>query len=291
MLLPCLPTCRQALRHLNPSHVARLVVLLGLPLLLLGCAAVPMTGRSQLNLVTDQQMTTLSLQQYASTMQQAKLSQNPAQVATVRRVGTRIAAAAEEFVREQHLQQTFQWEFNVIDDPKTVNAWCMPGGKIAVYTGILPVAQNDAGLAVVLGHEVGHALARHGAERLSQQMVATMGTTALDQALADKPEQTRQLYAQAVGAAVQYGILLPYSRQQELEADYIGLMLLAKAGYEPQAAVAFWQRMSAANGSQSMELLSTHPADSRRIAQLQGHLAEAQAAYLARNPRESSTKP
>lgn len=240
---------------------------------LAACQSVPYTHRSHLVLIPAGEEQSLGLQQYDTTLKEAKLSKDPAQVDLVRRVGQRIAAAADK--------PDYKWEFNVIDDPKTINAWCLPGGKVAVYTGILPVTQDDTGLAVVLGHEVSHALARHGAERMSQGLLAQFGGAALSVALANKPAQTQQLFGAAYGAGAQYGVLLPFSREQESEADHIGLILMAKAGYDPARAVDFWERMakSAGAGGKPPEFLSDHPADEKRIEQIKKWLPEAQKYY------------
>jgi len=242
-------------------------------LALAACQSVPYTHRRHLVLVPASEMNALGLQQYDRTLKGAKLSRDPAQVDMVRRVGQRIAAAAD--------RPDYTWEFNVIDDPKTVNAWCLPGGKVAVYTGILPLTRDETGLAVVLGHEVSHALAEHGAERMSQGLLAQFGGAALSVALASKPAQTQQLFATAYGAGAQYGVILPFSREQESEADHIGLILMAKAGYDPAAAVDFWQRMMSAAeaGGKPPEFLSDHPSDQRRIDQIKKWLPEVHSYY------------
>jgi predicted Zn-dependent protease len=236
---------------------------------LAACQTVPFTGRKHLVLIPDDQEQQLGLTQYEQTLKSSRLSTDQAQVALVRRVGERIAKAADK--------PDYKWEFNVIDDPKTVNAWCLPGGKVAVYTGLLPITQDEEGLAVVLGHEIAHALARHGSERMSQGLLAQMGGAALSVALANKPEQTQQLAQAAYGAGAQVGVLLPFSRQQESEADRIGLILMAKAGYDPHAAVPFWRRMQKASGGGdgTPEFLRTHPGDEKRIGAIERELPEA----------------
>lgn len=233
------------------------------------CARVPYTGRHHLVLIPSSQVQALALTQYQQTLETSPLSTNEADVAMVRRVGERIAAAAD--------RPDYKWEFNLIDDPKTVNAWCLPGGKVAVYTGILPLTQNDEGLAVVLGHEVSHALAQHGDERMSQGLIAQLGGAALDVALANKPAATQQLFSQAYGMGANVGVLLPFSRAQESEADHIGLILMAKAGYDPRGAVPFWERMEKAAGSAGKPpaFLSDHPADAKRIQDIQREMPEA----------------
>jgi len=251
---------------------------LALCLALVACATVPMTERKQLSLMSNQELSGLGLKEYQKVLQQAKLSQDQAKVAMVRRVGRDVASAAERFMDQRGLGQEksyYQWEFNLIDDDKTINAWCMPGGKIAVYTGILPLSQNDNGLAVIIGHEVAHALAKHGNERMSQALLVNMGGIALAVALSQKPAQTRNLFLAAFGVGTAVGILLPYSRVQEYEADRIGLTLTAMAGYDPREAVPFWQRMRAKGGSKTPEFLSTHPAPDNRIDQIKAFLPEA----------------
>lgn len=260
----------------------RLALALALPALALagGCATVPMTGRTQINLVSDGEMLAMSRTQYTEMMQQGKLSKDRAQVDMVRRVGQRIARAAEDYNREIGNAQTYEWEFNLVDEPQTVNAFAMPGGKVAVYTGILPVAKDEAGLAVILGHEVAHVLARHGSERVSQGLLAQAGTAALAEALKSRPQQTRDLWMAAVGAGLQYGVLLPYSRTHELEADRIGLMLSARAGYDPRVAPDLWRRMAAVGGgARPPAFLSTHPSEAQRIKQLEALVPEAMVWY------------
>jgi predicted Zn-dependent protease len=233
-------------------------------------------------LVPESELLTLSLQQYNEVLQKSKLSTDNQKVAMVRRVGNRVAKAAESFLAEsghQDLIKDFQWQFNLIEDDKTANAWVMPGGKAAVYTGILPFTQDETGLAVVLGHEVGHALANHGNERMSQELLKNMGGMALSVALTSQPQMTQELAMAAFGAGASIGVLLPYSRLQESEADHIGLILMARAGYDPREAIPFWQRMNKAPGSRPPELLSTHPAPETRITNIQALIPEAMAYY------------
>ena len=204
----------------------------------------------------------------------------------VRQVGMRIANAAEAFLKEagdQGSVANYHWEFNLIQDDKTVNAWVMPGGKAAVYTGILPYTRDETGLAVVLGHEVGHALAGHGNERLSQGLLTQLGGTALSVALQSQPQLTQTLFMEAFGVGTSVGFLLPYSRLHESEADRIGLTLMARAGYDPREAVPFWQRMQAQEQSRPPEFLSTHPAPETRIRNIQSHMAEALPYYQKSN--------
>ena len=244
-----------------------------------GCAEVPITHRSALHLVPESELMSMSLQQYDDVLKKSKLSTDTSEVAMVRRVGNRIAKSAEAFLAETGQGdkiKDYHWEFNLIQDDKTVNAWVMPGGKAAVYTGILPYTQNETGLAVVLGHEVGHALADHGNERMSEALLANMGGMALSVALSGQPQETQQLFMAVYGAGANVGFLLPYSRLQESEADRIGLTLMARAGYDPRQAIPFWERMSKQEGKSSPpEFLSTHPAPATRIADIKKYIPEA----------------
>lgn len=256
--------------------------LLSVVVLLSACSTVPITGRSGLHLVPQSQLLTLSLQQYDEVLQKSKLSQDPEKVAMVRRVGFRIAEAAEAFLKESGHEESldnYKWEFNLIEDDETANAWVMPGGKAAVYTGIFKYTRNETGLAVVLGHEVAHAIADHGNERMSQQLLASMGGMALAVALSSQPRETQALAMAAFGAGATIGVLMPYSRLHESEADQIGLILMARAGYDPRQAVPFWQRMNAAPGKRPPELLSTHPAPETRIENIKSHIPDAMQYY------------
>jgi len=246
-----------------------------------GCSTVPKTGRSQLDLVPDGQMLSLSESQYKDFLSQNKLSTDAEKTAMVQRVSRNIANAVEQYLRANGMEEKlkdYKWEFNLVES-KEVNAWAMPGGKVVVYTGILPLTADDNGLAVVLGHEIAHAVAHHGNERMSQGLLAQFGGTALQVALANKPQQTQQLYMTVFGAAANVGYLLPYSRLQESEADYLGLIFMAMAGYDPQAAVSFWERMAAQGGSKPPEFMSTHPSDETRAKNLQKNMNEALSYY------------
>jgi predicted Zn-dependent protease len=246
------------------------------------CSSVPITGRSQLNLVSSSEMQTMSYTEYDKFLKENKLSTNKQQTEMVKRVGVKIQKAVEQFMVEQNLSYRlngYKWDFNLVES-KEVNAWCMPGGKVVVYTGLLPVTQNETGLAVVMGHEIAHAIAEHGNERMSQGLLAEMGGAALDAALAQKPEQTRALWMTAFGAGVQVGALLPYSRLHESEADHLGIIFMAMAGYDPNQALAFWERMAANSGGQAPpEFLSTHPSDETRINKIKENLPEAMKYY------------
>jgi predicted Zn-dependent protease len=260
---------------------SKLLVLLGL-LLLSGCSQVEITGRKQFNLVPDSMMNSMSFQNYGEFLSQHKLSTNIEQTQMVKRVGSRIQQAVEKYCADNNIQNKlagYEWEFNLVEDPN-VNAWCMPGGKVVVYTGLLPVTQTEAGLAVVVGHEIAHAFAKHGAERMTQGLVVEMGGLALSKALEDRPEQTRDLFMASYGIGSQVGILLPYSRVHENEADHLGLIFMAMAGYDPHEAVTFWQRMADANkGSHPWEILSTHPTNETRIQNIKRLLPEAMQYY------------
>ena len=245
------------------------------------CSTVEITGRKQLNLIPESEMISMSLTQYDDFLKEHTLSEDKQAVAMVHRVGERIAGAVEEYFREKGMSdrlKDYHWEFNLVESPE-VNAWCMPGGKVVVYTGLLPVAVNDTGLAVVLGHEIAHAIARHGNERMSQQLVAQLGGMALSEALHKKPQETQQLWMMAYGVGAQYGVLLPYSRLQESEADHLGLIFMTLAGYDPHAALQFWERMAATGGQKPPEILSTHPSDQTRIDNIKKLIPEVMKKY------------
>ncbi|HOX58493.1 MAG TPA: M48 family metallopeptidase [Candidatus Paceibacterota bacterium] len=239
-----------------------------------GCETVTETGRSQLNLVSADEEMKLGVSAFQETKQKTPISRDAQASAMVQRAGQRIAAVAT--------LPNAQWEFVLFDSPEA-NAWCLPGGKVGVYSGILPITKDEAGLATVIGHEVAHATAHHGAERMSQQMVAQFGSSAAGALTSGKSQATQALVGQAYGVVSQVGVLLPFSRKQEAEADYIGLLYMARAGYDPAAAVAFWQRFSDYNrqhgGGQGLSFLRTHPLDEQRIKDLQAQLPKAQAEY------------
>ncbi|HEX8548070.1 MAG TPA: M48 family metallopeptidase [Cytophagaceae bacterium] len=246
------------------------------------CSTVPVTGRRQLDLVPQSQVLALSQSSYQDFMSKNKLSADAQNAAMVKRVGQNIANAVEKYMRDNNMSKElkgYTWEFNLVDD-KAVNAWCMPGGKVVVYTGILPVAHDDKGLAVVMGHEIAHAVAKHGNERMSQGLTAQLGGVALQIALRDKPALTQNLFFSAYGIGSQVGVLLPFSRLQESEADELGLVFMAMAGYDPNEAVSFWQRMNAQQtGGSPPEFLSTHPAHETRIKDIQKHIPKAMTYY------------
>ena len=250
--------------------------------MLSSCAEVPVTHRHGLHLVPNSELNAMSLQEYDKVLKESKLSTDQGKIQMVRGVGDRIARAAEAFLEDTgqgHKVRGYQWEFNLIEDDKTANAWCMPGGKVAVYTGILPYTKDETGLAVVMGHEVAHALADHGNERMSHGLLANLGGMALSVALAQKPQQTRELFMTVFGVTANVGVLLPYSRLHESEADRIGLLIMARAGYDPREAIPFWERMNKDDKSRPPELLSTHPAPASRVANINVYLPEAMQYY------------
>jgi predicted Zn-dependent protease len=248
-------------------------------LLAAACQTVPYTGRSHLILVSSSEEIQMGEQAYRDTLKKSKLSLDQEAIETIRRVGLRIAKAAD--------RPDFRWEFNLIEDDKTINAWCLPGGKVAFYTGILPITQGEDGIAVVMGHEVAHALARHGSERMSQGMIANAGERVAGILLAGSSFLTQEVFGQAYGLGMGLGVMLPFSRKQESEADHIGLILMAKAGYDPSEAVQFWKRMQKAmggSGSPVAEFLRTHPNDEKRQRQIQAWLADIKEKYY--KPRQ-----
>lgn len=252
--------------------------------LIIGCAKNQVTGRKQLILLPETELQNMASQQYKQFLTQNKvLATNVNKDAEmVRRVGTRIAYAIGKYYEQQgkgDILNGYQWEFNLIDS-KDVNAWCMPGGKVVVYTGLLPVTQNEAALAVVMGHEIAHAIARHGNERMSQGVMQQLGGVALSVAVANKPAETQNLFLQSYGIGSTVLGTLPFSRKQETEADKFGLIFSAMAGYNPNEAIPFWQRMAQVGGGQKPpEFLSTHPSDETRIANMQKFIPEAMKYY------------
>ncbi len=227
----------------------------------IACATTPVTNRKALNFIPDEQMQSMGAQAFQEFQKTEKESRNAQLKEVVERVGRRIANASGA---------DFEWEFEVFDNPKTVNAFCLPGGKIGVYTGLLPIAKNEAGLAAILGHEVAHATARHAAERMSQGLILQAGLTATDISLANSRYRGGILAALGVGA--QFGVLLPYSRMHESEADRIGLEYMARAGYDPREAAALWDRMAAQGSAHPPEFLATHPNPSKRADEIRNSL-------------------
>ena len=234
----------------------------------LSCTTVPITGRQQFSILPDYAMLSMSLQQYNEFLKTNKISSNQEQTQMVKKVGRKIQMAVEQYFTDKNMSyalKDYKWEFNLIESEEK-NAWAMPGGKVVVYEGILPITKDEAGLAVVMGHEIAHAIAKHGNERMSQGLIAQMGGMALSKALAEKPEKTRQLWMTVFGVGAQYGVMLPFSRLQESEADHLGLVFMAIAGYDPNEAVEVWKRMAEMKEGQAPpEFLSTHPSDETRI--------------------------
>lgn len=249
-----------------------------------GCGSVPITGRKQMLLVSDSEVMTLSLQQYDEFMKTAPISTDKANTALVQKVGREIANAVETYLAANgmgDMNSSFAWEFNLVKS-NDVNAFCMPGGKIVVYEGILPVTKDATGLAVVIGHEVAHAIAKHSNERMSQQMMTQYGSQALSLVTSKSSAATQQIASTVFGLGSQYGVLLPYSRKQELEADELGMIFMAMAGYDPSQASAFWQRMSAAGGASVPEFQSTHPSDATRVKKIEEALPKAMQYYTGK---------
>ncbi|WP_449421180.1 M48 family metallopeptidase [Pontibacter ummariensis] len=251
--------------------------------MMVACTTVPITGRRQLNLVSDAQMQALSYDAYDQFLKENKLSRDAQATAMVKRVGKRIQNAVERYMAANGLQDElagFDWEFNLVEDDQ-VNAFAMAGGKTVAYTGILPVAQNETGLAVVMGHEIAHAIAKHGNERMSQQLAQQFGGQTLSALAGAQPSVAQNLIMSVYGVGSQLG-LLKYGRTQETEADRLGLIFMAMAGYNPEAAVDFWQRMEQQSGGQAPpEFLSTHPSAGTRQSDLRKFLPEAMKYYKA----------
>ena len=246
------------------------------------CSSVPLTGRSQLNMIPSSEMLTMSFQQYDQFLKESKVITNTSEVSMVKQTGAKIQNAVERYMSENKLSERlegYKWDFNLVEDEQ-VNAWCMPGGKVVVYTGILPVTQDETGLAVVMGHEIAHAIAEHGNERMSQQLLQQVGAVGLMAAMQDEPAETQALWLSVYGVGTTVGIMLPYSRTQESEADHLGLIFMAMAGYDPHAAPEFWKRMAASKqGGSPPEFLSTHPSDQTRIDDITAWIPEAMKYY------------
>lgn len=251
------------------------------------CHKNAVTGRKQLTLFPESALQQQALTEYRSFLNQNKvLSENTNKDAEmVRRVGNRIAKAITEYYTAKGMGKElegYKWEFNLVDS-KEVNAWCMPGGKVVVYTGLLPITQNEAALAVVLGHEITHAVAHHGNERISQAMVA-QGLAVAGDVFTSNNAKANSIFNNVFAPGAQIGVLLPNSRKQEYEADHYGLIFAAMAGYNPREAVAFWKRMSQAGGQKPPEFLATHPSDENRITKLEKYMDEALAVYKPVSP-------
>src|SRR5713226_5622834 len=260
----------------DPRISRRLFLALAAPVMGAACETVPYTGRSQFQLISAEQEVQMGAQAYTQTLAKEKLSSDPVATEMVKRVGSRIAAVSG--------RGEYQWEYRLIQNDKTVNAFALPGGKVAVYTGMLPVTRDESGLAAVLGHEIGHVVARHGGERVSQQLLVNVGVESTMAALSGGNPNTVQQVGALLGAGAAVGLLLPWSRAQESEADHLGLILMAKAGYDPRTALDLWNRMAeASQGSgRPPEFLSTHPSEATRIKQIEAWIPEAMQFYVRR---------
>lgn len=246
--------------------------------LLNACSNVPITGRKQFTAIPTSQMLALSADSYEQVLSETQVSSNQVYLTQVNQVGQKMIAAVEKYLADNNMEsriEGFDWKFTVLQSEE-LNAWCMPGGQIAFYEGIMPVCQDETGIAIVMGHEIAHAVARHGNERMSQQLLINMGGIALSEALRTEKEETQQLALLAFGVGSQLGVTLPYSRNHETEADELGLYFAALAGYNPEEAPAFWERMqSVGEGTRPPELLSTHPDPGRRIENLKSIMPKA----------------
>lgn len=245
---------------------------------LAACSNVMITGRKQLLLVNDAELLTMSLQSYKQFIDSVPASKDLKNKALVQATGVKISKAVEDYMKSNGLEaelKNFQWEFNLVQDT-TVNAFCMPGGKVVFFEGILPMTKTETGIAVVMGHEIAHAVAKHSNERLSQQMLLQYGAAVTDLLVSNKSDMTRMGINALYGIGAQVGVLLPYSRQHEYEADRLGMILMAMAGYDPAEALTFWERMSANGSGSVLEFMSTHPSDEKRIANIKKVLPEAQ---------------
>ncbi|WP_209330532.1 M48 family metallopeptidase [Lunatimonas salinarum] len=259
----------------------KIIALFFLGLMVYGCATVPLTGRRQLSIVGNSEILPLSYDQYSTVIKDSKIVTNTPDGQKVVNVGRRIASAVEQYLKDNNYQgitEGFSWEFNLIESEQ-VNAWCMPGGKVAFYTGIMPICRDETGVAVVMGHEVAHAIANHARERMSQGLVANGLLGGVQMAMGENPSLTQTIFLQAIGYGGQVG-MLKFSRDQELEADKLGLIFMSIAGYDPREAPKFWERMNAgADRADVPEFLSTHPGPDRRIDRLNEQMAEASALY------------
>ena len=257
----------------------KLLVLLFL--FFLSCSKVPITGRKQLNMLPESTLMAMSLTNYNTFLIENKVASNGSSDAqTVKNVGTKIARAVEEFLSttgQSKRIKNYKWEFNLVNE-NTINAWCMPGGKVVVYSGLLPVSKTETGLAVVMGHEIAHAIARHGNERMSQQLLVQAGGIGLSVSMSEKPQLTQDLFMLSYGVSSTLGVL-GYSRKHESEADQMGMVFMAMAGYNPEEAIPFWERMAASGGGKPPELISTHPSNERRISDIQEFLPLAMTYY------------
>jgi predicted Zn-dependent protease len=254
-----------------------------LVLSVVACTKVPITGRKQVNLLPESELMQMSLTEYNKFLgAHPAISESDANAILVNKVGKNIQAAVERFMNANQKYKKriagYKWQFNLVKEDKTVNAWCMPGGKVVVYTGLLPITQNETALAVVMGHEIAHAIARHGNERMSQGLIVQTGAAVVSVALSTKSQATQDLFNQSYGGASGLGVLA-YSRKHESEADKLGLVFMAMAGYNPQEAVSFWQRMAKESKGGGLAILSTHPSDEKRIEDIRRFMPKAMKYY------------
>ena len=253
------------------------IIFISFVLFMSACSSVLITGRKQLLLVSNSEVLSMSAVSYKQFVDSVPMSTDNKNVTLVKAVGENISASVIDYMNSNGLAEettNYAWEFNLVQDT-TVNAFCMPGGKVVVYEGILGKTLTEAGLAVVMGHEIAHAVAKHSNERLTQQMIASYGAGLTDMLLANRSEATRQSISILYGIGAQVGMILPYSRKHEYEADRLGLIFMAMAGYDPNEAISFWERMSADNTGSSLEFMSTHPSDAKRIVKMKEVLPEA----------------
>ncbi len=254
----------------------KIISLIAVAVFIISCSSVPITGRKRVNLIPDSQVLPMAFAQYDGFLREHARSKDMAKTKEVQNVGNRISKAVDRFMRANGMEKeanAYRWEFNLVED-KTVNAWCMPGGKVVFYTGILPICANEDGIAAVMGHEISHAFAKHGQERMTQGLAAQLGGIAVAVGTANKPEKTRQIWNIAYGVGSQLG-MLKYSRVHETEADKLGMVFMIMAGYNPEEAVNVWIRMSQRGGQQPPEFLSTHPSNQTRIRTLRDYIPTA----------------
>ncbi len=267
---------------MDKNFSVTLLAVILLQLAFYSCRTVPVSGRRQVAFLPESMLVQMSLTSYNDFLANHRLSDDPVQTAMIKNVGERIAGSVEDYLREQGMEsriKEFQWEFTLIEED-VANAWAMPGGKIVFYTGILPITRTEAGAAVVMGHEIAHVVARHGNERMSQQLLVQTGGVALAVAMQERPEETRNMFLAAYGLGSTIGVVLPYSRAHEREADRLGLIFMAMAGYNPAEAITFWERMEQLSGGAGPpEFLSTHPSSAARIRDMRNFLPEAMKYY------------
>ena len=245
------------------------------------CSKVPYTNRTQFSLIPDATITSMAATQYTQFLDTMKLSTNAAATKQLKEVGVKISSAVEKYLRENGMEnriKEFKWEYNLVESNE-INAWCMPGGKICFYTGILPYTKDADGIATVMSHEIAHAVARHGSERMTQQIAQQAGGLALSEFIKQKPQQTQTIFLTGYAITSQYGVILPYSRKHEFEADELGLIFMSMAGYNPEKAVDFWTRMSQNSSSNTPQFLSTHPSNQARIDNLKKVMPKAMEFY------------